>query len=181
MILIEADLRKPTFAGLFKLTEFAGIEPVLEGEADLSEATIPVEVYEASLEVLPAHRPAGKGPHLPFAAVSKLVADARAVADFVVIDSAPLTAVVDALPFAQAADDVVIVARLGQTRLNKLAELDDLLGELGVARTGIVLIGEHPTRGLQYYYAEGDDNPLDDVRGGESIVPRRFGKAARQR
>ena len=86
------------------------------------------------------------------------------MADFVVIDSAPLTAVVDALPFAQAADDVLIVARLGHTRLNKLAELDDLLGELGVARTGIVLIGEHPARGLQYYYGEGDDHALDDAR-----------------
>ncbi len=181
VILIEADLRKPTFAALFRLTQFAGIEPVLEGEADLSEAIVPVEVHDASLEVLAAHRPAGKSPHLPFAAVSKLVADAKAMADFVVIDSAPLTAVVDALPFAQAADDVLIVARLGQTRLNKLAELDDLLAELGVARTGIVLIGEHPTRGLQYYYGDGDDHALDDVGGGESIAPRRFGKAARQR
>ena len=48
---------------------------------------------------------------------------------------------------------MLIVARLDQTRLNKLAELDDLLAEHGVARTGIVLIGEHPTRGMQYYYA----------------------------
>ena len=181
VILIEADLRKPTFATSFKLTEFVGIEPVLAGEADLSEATIPVEVHDASLEVLPAHRPAGKGPHLPFTAVSKLVADAKAIADFVVIDSAPLTAVIDALPFAQAADDVLIVARLGHTRLNKLAELDNLLGELGVARTGIVLIGEHPTRGLQYYYGVGDDHALEDVPGSAPIAPRRFGKTARQR
>jgi len=181
VILIEADLRKPTFAGLFKLTKFTGIEPVLEGEADLSDATVPVVVHDASLEVVPAHRPAGKGPHLPFDAVSKLVADAKATADFVVIDSAPLTAVIDALPFAQAADDVLIVARLDQTRLNKLAELDDLLAELGVPRTGIVLIGEHPTRGLQYYYAEGDQPALDDAPGGEPLAPRRVGKTARQR
>jgi receptor protein-tyrosine kinase len=110
-----------------------------------------------------------------------LVADAKAIADFVVIDSAPLTAVIDALPFAQAADDVLIVARLGHTRLNKLAELDTLLADLGVARTGIVLIGEHPTRGQQYYYGEGDDHALEDVPGSAPIAPRRFGKTARQR
>ena len=40
-----------------------------------------------------------------------------------VIDSAPLTAVIDALPFAQAADEVLIVSRLDHTRLNKLDEL----------------------------------------------------------
>lgn len=71
--------------------------------------------------------------------------------------------------------------RQSATLYREGAELDDLLAELGVARTGIVLIGEHPTRGLQYYYGEGDDHALDDVGGGESIAPRRFGKAARQR
>ena len=69
----------------------------------------------------------GKTSDLAFATVRKLVNDAKAIADFVVIDSAPLTAVIDALPFAQAADEVLIVARLDQTRLNKLEELDDLL------------------------------------------------------
>jgi Mrp family chromosome partitioning ATPase len=63
--------------------------------------------------------------------------------------------VIDALPFAQAADEVLIVARLDQTRLSKLAELDDLLRQHGVTQMGLVLIGEHPMRGPQYYYGSG--------------------------
>jgi Mrp family chromosome partitioning ATPase/capsular polysaccharide biosynthesis protein len=186
VILIEADLRKPTFAASFKLTRFTGIEPVLDGKVQLSKATVAVRIQGASLRVLPAHLPAGKGPHLPFAGVDKLISDAKAMADFVVIDSAPLTAVIDALPFAQAADEVLIVARLGHTRLNKLEELDDLLGENGVTRTGIVLIGEHPTRGVQYYYAEEDGSsdedgsPDKDLPNRASIAPRRSRKTARQ-
>jgi capsular exopolysaccharide synthesis family protein len=181
VILIEADLRKPTFAASFKLTEFTGIEPVLDGKVQLAKATVPIRMYDSALRVLAAHPPEGKGPHLPFAGVDKLVNDAKAIADFVVIDSAPLTAVIDALPFAQAADEVLIVARLGQTRLNKLEQLDDLLGEHGVTRTGIVLIGEHPTRGVQYYYAEPetDDGSPADLPRRASIAPRRSGKATR--
>ena len=48
-----------------------------------------------------------------------------------VIDSAPLTEVVDALPLARHADDVVVVVRLGQTRLDRVLQLAELLAENG--------------------------------------------------
>lgn len=154
VILIEADLRKPTFAGSFNLVEFQGIERVLTGQVELAKAVVPVRLDGAPLRVLAAH-PSGNGNvGVAFSVVHKLLQDAKAIADFVVIDSAPLTEVIDALPFAQEADEVVIVVRLDETRLNKLDELDDLLGQNGVPRTGVVLIGEHPMRRVQYYYAE---------------------------
>ena len=153
VILIEADLRKPTFAAAFNLGEFNGIERVLEGKVDLAKAVVPVRIEGLRMRVLPAHPSSGENVGLSFPIVRKLVNDAKALADFVVIDSAPLTAVIDALPFAQAADEVIIVARLEQTRLNKLEELDDLLSQNGVSRTGVVLIGEHPMHRTPYYYA----------------------------
>ena len=92
---------------------------------------------------------------MSLALVDKLVDDAKLLADFVVIDSAPLTAVIDALPFAQAADEVLIVARLDETRLNKLRELIDLLSQNGVASSGLVVIGAQPTRSGYDYPATG--------------------------
>lgn len=162
VILMEADLRKPTFAQSFNLADFHGVERVLLGRAELGKAVVPVRIDGAPVRVLAAHPTTGEAVGISFALVRKLVNDARAVADFVVIDSAPLTTVIDALPFAQAADDVVIVARLEQTRLNKLDELDDLLSRHGIATTGVVLIGEHPMRHLEYYYAEGNGTPRAD-------------------
>lgn len=173
VVLIEADLRKPTFASSFRLSGFIGIESVLDGTAELSEAILTVPIHEATVQVLAAH-PAERPPHLPFPIVEKLVEDAKLMADFVVIDSAPLAMVIDALPFAQAADDVLIVSRLGETRLNKLDELDDLLSRHGVNRTGIVLIGERPERDLGYYnYGSAPEAPP----GRAEIAPRRSGKA----
>jgi capsular exopolysaccharide synthesis family protein len=163
VLLIEADLRRPTFAGSFNLAEFNGIEQVLVGRAELSKALVPVRIDGVPVRILAAHPTTGAALGLSFPMVRKLVTDAKALADFVVIDSAPLTTVIDALPFAQAADEVVIVARLDQTRLNKVDELDDLLGQHGVPRTGVVLIGEHPMRRIEYYYAEGNGSSRPGV------------------
>lgn len=151
VILIEADLRKPTFAATFNLESFQGLEAVLAGRIELSKALIPRRIDGDPLLVLPA-RPSTAG--ISVAVVDRVIGDAKKLADFVVIDSAPLTEVIDGLPFAQAADEVVIVSRLEQTRLSKLDQLDDLLVQHGVVRTGVVLIGDHPSRHVSYYYAE---------------------------
>ena len=171
VILIEADLRKPTFAGSFNLSTYSDVKQVLTGKVELSRALIPVRISGAPVRVLAAHTSAGDiASWLSSALVRKLVSDAKALADFVIIDSAPLTAVIDALPFAQAADEVVIVARLNQTRLNKLDELNDLLTQHGVTSMGIVLIGEHEMAG-RYYYAEGNGRSTGDLRRQAGLDP----------
>jgi capsular exopolysaccharide synthesis family protein len=188
VILIEADLRKPTIAASLNLTDFNGIDRVLVGKVELAKAIVPVRIDGAPVRVLAA-QPAEHGipGGLSFAVVRKLVNDAKALADFVVIDSAPLTEVIDALPFAQAADEVLIVARLDQTRLSKLAELDDLLSQHGVTHMGLVLIGEHPMRGPQYYYGgsgsgsgSGNGGSRPNVPGRPRIEPERSGKGLLQ-
>ena len=168
VLLIEADLRKPTFAASFNLAEFIGIEQVLLGRTDLAKAVVPIRIDGSPVRILAAHPTTGTALGLSSAMVRKLMSDAKALADFVIIDSAPLTAVIDALPFAQEADDVVIVARLDETRLNKVDELDDLLGQYGVERTGVVLIGDHPVRHTEYYYSESNGSSRDEPRRGRA-------------
>lgn len=164
VILIEADFRRPTLAGSLTLAStgtmdrgsFVGIEQVLIGRVELGKALVSVTVDRVPMRVLAADGSiADLADKMSLALVDKLVDDAKLLADFVVIDSAPLTAVIDALPFAQAADEVLIVARLDETRLNKLRELIDLLSQNGVASSGLVLIGGQPTRGGYYYPATG--------------------------
>jgi capsular exopolysaccharide synthesis family protein len=173
VILIEADLRKPTFAGSFNLKEYQGIGAVLTGKIELSRALLPVRIGVAPVRILAVGAPGDLSGQLSSSLVHKLINDAKALCDFVVIDSAPLTAVIDALPFAQEADEVLIVARLDHTRLNKLDELTDLLTQHGVTRTGLVLIGEHAMRG-RYYYAEGSGTRPEPARA----VPARAGKGS---
>jgi succinoglycan biosynthesis transport protein ExoP len=171
VILIEADLRKPTFARTLGLTSYYGTEQVLIGEVELANALEVVRLETTSMRVLAAHHSGvAIADRLSSAIVSKLITDAKAMADDVVIDSPPLTEVIDALPFAQHADEVLIVARVGHSRIRRLVELDDLLAQHHVVRTGIVLIGE-TEHARQYYYAP---DPKDKTQDEIALAPSRF-------
>jgi Mrp family chromosome partitioning ATPase len=106
------------------------------------------------------------------------VEHAKELADFVIIDSPPITAVVDALPLAKYVDDVLIVSRLGVSKLAKIAELYDMLMNYGAPPLGFVVIGESPIRGSLYYSAVEGRRP-DDLRPGAPSVS--LGTTANQR
>ena len=85
-----------------------------------------------------------------------MIEDARRLADYVIIDSPPLNEVVDAMPLARQADDVLIVVRLGKTRLQRIAQLGELLAENGVRPVGFAVVGvPRPGRGEYHYYQGG--------------------------
>jgi capsular exopolysaccharide synthesis family protein len=153
VILIEADLRRPTIAKALGLQKFRSTEEVLNGDVKLTEALTHVTIGTGSFLVLAAHgNRADEADRLSSVAAQWLVDDARRLADYVVIDSPPITAVVDALPIARAVDAVVVTARIGHTRLSKLSELWDLLGHQGTLPSGIVLIGVREQDELGYAY-----------------------------
>jgi len=79
------------------------------------------------------------------------VDEAKEMADIVIIDSPPLTEVIDALPLVQMTDDVLIVVRLGRTHINKLTRLGELLGQYRIRPVGFALVGVSPTAEYGYY------------------------------
>ncbi|HTX10903.1 MAG TPA: AAA family ATPase [Solirubrobacteraceae bacterium] len=158
VILIEADLRRPTIAQTLGLSVQYGTEHVILGQTDLADALVSTEVDGSPLRVLAVRRPgAAPADRLSHSVASRLIGEALEHADYVVIDSPPLTDVSDALPLAHVADDVLIVARIGVSRLSKLARLHDMLANQGTRPTGVVLVGDTGPRG-GYYYATAVDN-----------------------
>ncbi len=139
MILIEADVRRPTIAATLGLNVRYGTEDVLIGEVDLEEA-LQVHRFDGVPVRVLAVRQAGTqlADRLSYAIAQRLVKRAKQLADYIVIDSPPLTAVMDALPLAQIADEVLIVARLGNPRLSGIAELAQLLVEQGKPASGVL-------------------------------------------
>ena len=53
-----------------------------------------------------------------------------------IIDSAPLSEVVDALPLAASVDQVLLVVLLGRTQMRQMTELGELLAENGITPAG---------------------------------------------
>ncbi len=154
VVLIEADLRRPTIAGLLSLNVKHGTEHVAFGRNKLGNALISTQIDSAKVRVLAVQSPrpllAAK---LSFDIAQRLITEAKELADFVVIDSPPIAAVADALLLAEFSDEVIVVARLGGSRLSRLAELRDLLHDQGSPPSALVLIGGHsPGKSYDYNY-----------------------------
>ncbi len=159
VILIEGDLRKPTIGQSLGVSPKYGLVSVLMESVSIEEALIPTETFGPRLRLLLADYSGDWISELFTLPVAQhLIDDARAQADFVVIDSPPLADVIDVLPLARYVDDVLIVARLGHTRINKLAELADLLHENSIRPAGFALVGTaRPSKSsYQYYVARGE-------------------------
>ena len=164
VILIEADLRRPAIGRALQLVPEYGTEHLAQGTVELEQALTPLVLDGAELQVVVVKRPSDHiAERLSFDFSQRLVEHAKELADFVVIDSPPITAVVDALPLAKYVDDVLIVSRLGVSKLAKITELYDMLMNYRTPPLGFVVIGESPIRGSTYYSSVEGRRP-DDIR-----------------
>src|SRR5262249_2118149 len=138
VILIEADVRRPSLAATLRVRPAHGIAGVLMGEIELKDALIAVDGPEGRIEGLLAEQ---AGPYLADgrgAPGRGLVGRATALAAFLVGAAPPVPGVSDALPPSQQGDDVLIVARLGHSRVDQLTNLGEILARQGVRPAGLV-------------------------------------------
>lgn len=156
VILISADLRRPSVEKALEVEGKTGVVSVLLQQASLEDALVPVDGYRDKLKVLVADKSGADFADLfALPAATRLLDEAKELADFVVIDAPPLSDVVDALQLAQRADAVFIVSRLGRSRVSKVRELVELLADSGIRPVGIVLVGVITTGSDYDYYSEG--------------------------
>jgi Mrp family chromosome partitioning ATPase/capsular polysaccharide biosynthesis protein len=154
VILVEADLRRPSLAGALDLLAKRGkrgTAGVLMGEISLRDALVPVKRLSDNLSALLVEQSA---PYLAdglLAASDEIVAQAQTLADYVIFDAPPVTEVSDALPLSEHVDDVLIVARLGHSRTDQLVNLGEVLSRQGVRPTGLVIVSDDFSQGSGYY------------------------------
>jgi len=160
VILVEADLRRPSFSERLRVDpRAAGLAAVLfEGED-------PVELLQSRLPGLPGVRVLPAGP-VPSDATSKLrpydLASAfrslAVEANLIVIDSAPLLPVVDtrALLDELNLDAHLIVARAGVTKRDEIRGVRSLLDQRNLTNVGLV-VNALSSGSAKYYY--GADSP----------------------
>jgi len=172
VILIDADLRRPSVAKTLGLEPRVGLVGVLLEQVELKHALIPVAGHGGYLNALAVEHEGGWIAELyALPTTRRMITKARELADYVIIDSAPLTAVIDALPLARNADDVVLTVRLGRSRLTDIQRLGELLADNGIVPAGFVLIGTERPAETGYYHPQ---------RGGKAVVARGRGDLREQ-
>jgi Mrp family chromosome partitioning ATPase/capsular polysaccharide biosynthesis protein len=151
VMLIEADLHRPSLAGAIGVRARSGTAGVLMGETDLEDALITVDGLGDNLRVLLVEATALNLPDGLLGGAGELVERAKAMADYVVFDAPPVTEVSDALPLSQHVDSVLIVARLGHSRTDQLVNLGEVLARERVRPAGLVIVGDDYGQGMGYY------------------------------
>ena len=150
VVLLDFDLRKPDVGA--RLGVSSDVLGLFRSNVRLSDLLVPVPSTRA-LKVLSAPPRGDISPVLEALSrrLPELLAQARELADYVVIDTAPLGRVSDALRIAASADDVLLVARPGNTDGKELALAREQLEHMGIQPTGMVVVGSSGAGRSDYY------------------------------
>lgn len=176
VILVDADLRRPMIATIFGVAATrTGFANVLAGQTSVADAIVPAPGGRGELQLLlatPEH--AHLVDLLHPGRFAEVLAELKLHADVVVIDSAPLTEVADALNIAAEVDAILVAVRLGRSRRDKLNELRRVLSRRGVSPLGFIVTTSKRSRGSTYYATAGADAsppPSPPLLGEERAEP----------
>jgi capsular exopolysaccharide synthesis family protein len=173
VLLIDFDLRKPDLARILGITPRRSLVATLTG-TPLSELLTPAPQLPP-LQVVPAASTEGDVALLESLRrrMPDILEEARALADYVVLDTAPLGEVSDALTIGDHVDDIIVVTRPGHTNRANLESVQDLLSSAGLRPTGLLVVGERAGRSRTHYtYGTG-------ANGGSTRSSRRVATRSR--
>jgi capsular exopolysaccharide synthesis family protein len=137
VLLIDADLRRPSIADICGVDGDVGLTTVLVGAISPDEAIVPCG---DRLSVLSAGAlPPNPGQLLGSEAMRSLLRILAVRFDYIVIDSPPLLSATDALGLSHLADGAIVVARYRATRRTQLKDTIESLENVNARVLGIVL------------------------------------------
>jgi capsular exopolysaccharide synthesis family protein len=162
-VIVDADLRRPQVAARLGLdVPNGGLSDVLAGAQKLSDVLLEHSLHgtvDGSLRVVPA----GSPPANPTALINsprmrEVLRELEAESDLVVIDTAALLAVSDALPLLRSTSGVVMVVRMNRSSRTAVRRLQRVVMSTRGAVLGVVATGTSLTAAGygDYYAAYGD-------------------------
>lgn len=140
VLVIDADFRNPAVNRMLDVETPVGLTDLaMMGDASRLDKVIQ-QSRVAPLQVLSAGSRTVPGNTIE-AALPSLIAQARQLADVVVIDAAPLLSGSDALDVLPHVDTVIMVGRLRRTTHEQAQRARELLARIAVPVLGVALVG----------------------------------------
>lgn len=150
VVLVDADLRRPSIATTLGLEGAVGLTNVVTRGAVLADA---LQEW-GSLSVLPAGQlPPNPSEIVGSQSMGALLDELRAMYDVVVVDAPPVLAVTDAVVLATQVDGVLLVVRAGSTQRGLAIEARRRLDGVGGSVVGCVLNAVASSTAQGYYAA----------------------------
>ena len=153
-VLIEGDMRRPTFYGAFPglaTRETPGLTDVLSGNRAAEEVL--VQSPEDNLSVIFAgSRAPNPAELLAHGAFDRVVEELKKDFDRIVVDTAPINSVSDTLMMISAVQYVCLIVRPAKTRRRAIARAIGLIGKANGVLAGFVINRAKFSVGSGYYY-----------------------------
>ncbi len=154
VLLIDADLRRPSVHKTLGMGPRSGLSNVLTGSATLEQTITPSTILP-NLFVLPAGTPPPNPAELLASSNMKdVLAELRGQYDHIVIDTPPTLSVTDAVVLSQRMDAIILVIRSGHTTKQALRRARDILMQVNAHVTGVLLNAVDLSSPDYYYYYE---------------------------
>ncbi len=157
VLLIDADLRRPSQHTRFGVSNRSGLSTILTGNGDLDSLVISFEDVPTFFLLTSGPLPPSPGDLLSSKAMQRLVEEAAEQYDFVLIDTPPSLAISDSVLLAEVVDTVVLVVRSGVANKKMVNRTVRTLKRLNANLAGFVFNGVDKSSADYYEYRQFDD------------------------
>jgi capsular exopolysaccharide synthesis family protein len=166
VLLLEADLRRPTLANKLDLAPIPGLAELLTHDIRVPEATqrLPVPTWtggdeDSTLDIIVAGAvPPNPSELLESKKMADLLDRLAATYDLIVVDTPPVSVVSDAMPLVSYVDGVMVVSSVGTSTRHGAHHVRHELESLRAPTLGVVI--NRVRTGADAYYGYGAE-PVD--------------------
>lgn len=150
VLLVDADLRKPTAHSTFEISNRCGLTHVLTGKAATNEAL--KKTHIPNLHIMPSGSiPPNPAELLASRKMDQLLEELRGKYDHVLIDTPPVLAVSDAQIMASRCDGVLLVVNARSVKRQQVVKARDALQFVQARIVGVAL-NQTASRDRSNYY-----------------------------
>jgi len=150
VLLIDADMRKPTLHHFFRLPNRIGLTNVIAGSVEIESAIQTPTLLNMHI-LTSGPIPPNPAELLGSKRMEVLIKELLSKYDYVLFDAPPVIAVTDAQILSQLVDGVLLVVNSGQTHREMAVKAKGLLENVNANVIGVVLNNKE-TKGEGYYY-----------------------------
>jgi exopolysaccharide transport family protein len=154
VLLVDADLRRPSVHKTLGMGPRSGLSNVLTGNATLEQAITPSPILPNLFILAAGSPPPNPAELLASSNMKDVLSELRQQFDHVVIDTPPTLSVTDAVVLSPRVDAIILVIRSGQTTKQALRRARDILMQVNARVTGVLLNAVDLTSPDYYYYYE---------------------------
>ena len=160
VLIVDADLRQPSIHEVFGVQNDVGLGNYLLSEGPDRELIQPLKSEKNLCLLVAGKRPTLPAEFLASEAFRNRIRNWTRTFDYIVLKSAPLLVVSDAVPLADWVDATVLVAHYESTHLEELKNVRKLLAHTNAQIAGLLIegvpiasgaFGSYPVQGKGYY------------------------------